>query len=176
MGKARRISNILMGAALIAAGLFLNFTEDGYLLVMIFLGLLLVFRGLVKLGYYLTMARYMVGGKRILFTAIFLLDLGGFTLTLADIPRVFILLYLLTIYAGSGVIHLLRGIEAKRQQSPAWRRSIVAGASSIIIAALCIIFRGNNKYVVWFFSAGIIYSGVIRIVNSLRKTAIVYIQ
>ena len=177
MGSVRRISNVLMGLVMIVAGSFLGLAEDeGFSLVMLVLGLMLLFKGISKLVYYLTMARYMVGGKRILYTAIFMLDLGGFTLTQIDIPRMFILLYLLIIYASSGVIQLLRGIEAKRLQAPNWKRSIVMGIVKISIGALCIIFRSNYELALWAFCIGIISAGITRIYNSLRKTAIVYIQ
>ena len=176
MGKVRRISNILLGIVMIVAGIILGLRRNGYYLAIVILGLLLVFRGFMKLIYYLVMARYMVGGKRILFTAIFMLDLGGFSLTLADIPRIFVLLYLLVIYASAGVIHILRSIEAKKQQSPTWRNTLVLGLGNIIIAALCIILRRDDVLVGWLFAIGIIYSGLIRIINSLRSTAIVYIQ
>ncbi|MBQ9504144.1 MAG: hypothetical protein IJU93_03960 [Lachnospiraceae bacterium] len=176
MGKVRRISNILLGIVMIVAGIILGLRRNGYYLAIVILGLLLVFRGFMKLIYYLVMARYMVGGKRILFTAIFMLDLGGFSLTLADIPRIFVLLYLLVIYASAGVIHILRSIEAKKQQSPTWRGTLVLGLGNIIIATLCVSFRRDDVLVGWLFAAGIIYSGLIRIINSLRSTAIVYIQ
>ena len=161
---------------MIATGISMGQLKDGYRIAIFTLGLLLVFRGLIKLIYYLTMARYMVGGKRILFTSVFMLDLGGFSLTLTDIPRMFVLLYLLIIYASSGIIHLLRSIEAKKLQSPTWKRTFVLGFGNIIIAALCIILSKDETLMGWIFAAGIIYSGLLRVVNSLRRTAIVYIQ
>ena len=176
MGSVRRISNVLMGLVMIAAGGILGLMDDGFPLVMLILGLMLVFKGFSKLLYYLTMARFMVGGKMILFTAVFMLDVGCFTLTQIDIPHMFVLLYLLIIYASSGVIQLLRGLEAKRLQSPTWKRSVAMGMVNISVAILCIIFHSKNEPVLWAFCLGIIYSGVMRIYNALRKTAIVYIQ
>ena len=49
MGKVRRISNILLGIVMIVAGIILGLRRNGYYLAIVILGLLLVFRGFMKL-------------------------------------------------------------------------------------------------------------------------------
>ena len=49
---------------------FLIDPSDGYAFIMIMLGFVFTFRGIKLLVYYITMARYMVGGSRVLFSGL----------------------------------------------------------------------------------------------------------
>ena len=111
-----------------------------------------------------------------LYLAVVVLDLGMFTMMLTNIPKMYIALYLVVVYAFSGAIDILRALEAKKYQAPSWRLSLISGIISVVIAILCIVFIGSTNMIVYLYSAGLIYSAIVRIVTAFRKTAIVYIQ
>ena len=101
MSTGRRIGNVLTGVMMLALSLLLVILDGGagFVLVAVILSLTLVAAGLRALHYYFTMARHMVGGKAMLCRGVILLDLGVFTTTLTDVPKLYIVLYLLAVHA-----------------------------------------------------------------------------
>jgi len=177
MNSGQRIKNILIGLLMILGSIILiAFPEDGLLIVAGVLSLSLFIYGIKTLIYYLTMARHMVGGRIILYIAVIVLDFGMFTMMMTNIPKMYIALYLLAIYAFSGAIDILRALEAKKYQSSAWKLKLISGIINIVIAILCVVFIGSTNMIVYLYCAGLIYSAVVRIATAFRKTAIVYIQ
>jgi hypothetical protein len=69
----------------------------------------------------------MVGGKSILYTALIILDLAFFSFALNDIPKFYLMLYLVGTHAFDGAIKILRGMEAKKLESPSWKFTVVTG-------------------------------------------------
>ena len=122
------------------------------------------------------MARHMVGGRIMLYLAVVVLDLGMFTMMLTNIPKIYIVLYLVVVYAFAGVVSILRALEAKRYQAPMWKLSLISGIINVVIAILCIIFMRSTNMIVYLYCVGLIYSAIVRIVTAFRETAIVYIQ
>ena len=178
MTKLQRFESILSGLAIILASLLIFWLPDpeyGILVVVLILIFSLLFSGLRCLVYYLTMARHMVGGKAMLYVGILRLDLVAFTLTLTDVPRIYVVLYVLSYHAFSGVVGILRGLEAKKLEAPSWRLKTLTGVVNILIAAACGIFIHSGKLVIWLYCAGLLYSGCVRIVSAFRRSAIVYI-
>ncbi|MBR1914559.1 MAG: hypothetical protein IJ827_07030 [Lachnospiraceae bacterium] len=177
MTKAGRIKNTLTGLIMIAAALYMIWDDDdGYLLVTSILCIALALAGLRYIFYYLTMARNMVGGKLLLFIGIILLDLGAFTMAIADIPAFYVVLYLLAGHAFAGLVDILRGLEARHLASPRWKLNVMHGAVNIAVAVLCVVFIRSTSMLVLIYGMGLIYSGGVRIVSALHSTAIVYIQ
>ena len=177
MNVGQRIKNVLIGVFIIIGGIILMaFPDNGLIIVASILCLSLFIYGIRSLVYYFSMARHMVGGRIILYLGIIILDLGMFALMLTNIPRFYIVLYLLVIYAFSGVIDVLRSLEAKKYQAPSWKFFLASGLVNIVVAVLCIVFIKRGDMIVYFYGAGLIYSAVVRIISALRKTAIVYIQ
>jgi hypothetical protein len=176
MSSGQRIKNILIGVLMILGSLTLiAFPEKGLVVVSALLSLSLFIYGIKTLIYYLTMARHMVGGKIMLYLAVVILDFGMFTMMMTDIPRIYVVLYLLAVYAFSGVVDILRALEAKKYQAPAWRLSLISGILNVAVAILCVAFIGSASMIVYLYCAGLIFSAVVRIVTAFRKTAIVYI-
>ena len=177
MSKFQRVQNIVAGLCmLISAAVLFLLPEDGCLFIMLFLAVSLIIRGISELVYYFTMARYMVGGKLILFIGAVFFDFGFFTLTLSNEPKLFVLAYLLGLHAFTGLVNVLRAREAKRYNSGSWRINMAQGVVSILIAAVSLISAGNETLLVYFYSAGLIYSAALRIYSAFRRTAVVYIQ
>ena len=177
MSSGQRIKNILIGLLIILGSMILiALPEEGLAITAGILSLSLFIYGVKSLIFYLTMARHMVGGRIMLYLAVIVLDFGMFTMMMTNIPKVYIALYLLAIYAFSGVIGILRALEAKKYQASSWRLSLVSGVINLAVAILCAVFIGSTNMIVYLYSAGLIYSAVVRIVTAFRKTAIVYIQ
>ena len=177
MSSGQRIKNVLIGILIIlGAVILIAFPEEGIIITASILSLSLFVYGIKTLIYYITMTRHMVGGRIMLYLAVVVLDLGMFTMMLTNIPKMYIALYLVVVYAFSGAIDILRALEAKKYQAPSWRFSLISGIISVVIAILCIVFIGSTNMIVYLYSAGLIYSAIARIVTAFRKTAIVYIQ
>ena len=177
MNSGQRIKNVILGVLIIlGAVILIAFPNEGLLIVAGILCLSLFIYGIKTLIYYFTMARHMVGGRIMLYLGMIVLDLGMFALMLTDIPRIYIVLYLLIIYAFSGVIEILRALEVKKNNGPSWKFKLFSGLVNIVIAILCIVFIGHTDVIVFIYSLGLIYSAIVRIVTAFRKTAIVYIQ
>ncbi|MBQ3418112.1 MAG: DUF308 domain-containing protein [Ruminococcus sp.] len=177
MSSGQRIKNIVIGVLIILGCVILiAFPQEGIVITAAILSLSLFIYGITRLIYYFTMARHMVGGRIMLYLGIIILDLGMFTMMLTDIPRIYIVLYLLVIYAFAGAIDVLRSLEAKKYQTALWKLSLISGIINLAVAILCVVFIESPRMIVYFYCAGLIYSAIIRIVTALRKTAIVYIQ
>ena len=177
MSSGQRIKNVLIGVLIIlGAVILIAFPEEGIIITASILSLSLFVYGIKTLIYYITMTRHMVGGRIMLYLAVVVLDLGMFTMMLTNIPKMYIALYLVVVYAFSGAIDILRALEAKKYQAPSWRLSLISGIISVVIAILCIVFIGSTNMIVYLYSAGLIYSAIVRIITAFRKTAIVYIQ
>ncbi|MBQ9679097.1 MAG: DUF308 domain-containing protein [Ruminococcus sp.] len=177
MTGGRRVTDILVGVLTMLLGFALIlFPKHGLSIVAGILSMTMIVYGVRMLIYYCSMARHMVGGRTMLYIAVIVLDLGVFAWTLTDIPKIYIVLYLAVVHAFSGVIDIMRGLEAKKYKAPSWRLSALSGAVNLTVAILCIVFLGSTDMIVYIYSAGLIYSAVTRIITAFRKTAIVYIQ
>lgn len=177
MSGGQRIKNVLIGVLIIlGAVILIAFPEEGIIITASILSLSLFVYGIKTLIYYITMTRHMVGGRIMLYLAVVVLDLGMFTMMLTNIPKMYIALYLVVVYAFSGAIDILRALEARKYQAPSWRFSLISGIINVVIAILCIVFIGSTNMIVYLYSAGLIYSAIVRIITAFRKTAIVYIQ
>jgi uncharacterized membrane protein HdeD (DUF308 family) len=172
----QRIKGALIGLVMIIAGIifFLNPTKS-YPIITTILCLGLLFRGFQMLFFYFRMARYMVDGRNVLYRAIIMIDLGLFTGSLTQVPLVYVMLYLIAINLFSGGVDILRAMEAKKYGS-SWKMTFISGIICVILAVACLIFIKATKLAVMIYALGVIYSGVVRIIQSFRKTAMVYIQ
>ena len=177
MGKFERVRNVLIGILTIVVSLVMLLLEPeiSFLIAAIILSFSLLGMGIRLLIYYFAMARHMVGGKIQLYVGLIVLDFGIFTMTLTDVPHLYLILYLLGTHAFGGVIDILRALEAKRNGS-SWKLKTSQGAVNLIVAILCLFSLGSTKLLVVLYCLGLFYSAVIRIISAFRKTAIVYIQ
>lgn len=176
MQRVRKILGALF--MVLCAGLVLYAGEDGFVLIALFLCILLVFIGLRFLVFYFTMARYMVDGRSSLYNGLILLDLGIFTISVMNDPRLFVILYVLGINIFTGVIDILRALEARKLQSPSWHLNLVSGAVSIFFAlagAFSALVLKDMKVLTVIYVIGMLWSAATKLVSAFRKTAIVYI-
>ncbi len=180
MTALQRIKNIITALCMIAcSSILLFFPENGYYFVLLLLSLSLTIYGLKTLFYYFTMARKMVGGQSILYRGVVILDLGIFSLTVADNPTVFAIVYLLLIHLFTGVVDILRALEAKSIAAPSWRFKFISGVVNIILALIAFIAGAVMKSMetlVYLYCLGLLSSAGAKLISAFRRTAIVYIQ
>ena len=179
MSRFQRIKNIILGLIMIGfAVLIISIPEEGFLSVVVVIGLLLFLYGFRLLWYYFTMARHMVGGKSSLYQAVIIIDLALFTGSIASMNSFIIMFYLLGVFAFTGVIDILRAFETKRFGG-AWKGKFFTGCVLVLFAVLMLILgviQGDKTILVYGFAVSVIYAGLMRIITAFRKTAIVYIQ
>ena len=177
MTQLQRIGRIVLGLVSILGGLLLFLDpEDGVTVITAFLSLSLIVYGIRTLVYYLNMARYMVGGKAMLYVGIITMDFGLFMSTQSSLPRAYLILYLVGIHGFTGAVGILRALEARRFGAQSWRLNMAQGVVNLALALLAAVFYRSVNVPVYLYSLGLVYSGVMRIVSAFRRTAIVYIQ
>lgn len=180
MSKGAKLRSFVAGINMILISLLLFVDANVGLKVASFLlAFTMVISGIRMLWYYFTMARYMVGGFGQLILGAIVLDLGMFTLNTLDEPVSFVILYLLGFHMFSGLVDVLRGLEARKYQAGAWKRSVVSGIINLGIAvvAFCAGFVFQNLTLLQtLYSVGLIYTGILRIGAVFRKNEVVYIQ
>lgn len=180
MTKIQRIGNILTGMMLIIIGIVIFvIPESGYPFAIIIIGLTMTLTGLRLLIYYITMARHMVGGKIMLFIGIIALDAGMVSLSLNNSPRRVMMVYLLGTYAFYGLVDVLRANEARQVGAQSWRLKMTMGLTNLalaFLAGLFVIIGKAGSIFSFLYGAGLLYSGILRIVSAFRRTSIVYIQ
>ena len=175
MTKLQRIRDILLGLIMIAiAGVMFLFQESVYWVIITVLSVIFTFEGLSTIIYYFTMARFMTGGRSILYKGVILLDFGILTGTLTDVPRIYILLYLVAIHAFSGAVELLRAREAA-SYGGSWKLKMFHGILDLSMALICIVFIRRLNIAVIVYASGLVYSAILRIVSACRRTKLIYI-
>ncbi len=177
MTSVQRIRGILAGLTMIAMSVLLLIDKDiGYLVILSLITVGMTIAGISSLFYYFTMARFMCGGRVSLYKGLILIDAGFFTGTLSDVPRQYVLIYLIAIHAFSGGVEVLRALEARRYGAKSWRLKLSHGVVNLLMVLACLIFINKSGTVIFVYSIGLLYSGMLRIISACRRTAMVYIQ
>ncbi len=179
MSLFQRIKEIIVACFIALFGIILLFAgEEGQLIVIYIICLWLFFEGIRLLVYYMRMARHMVGGKRVLLRSVITLDLGLVTVQMIAMSNITILIYLLSIFAFTGAIDILRSMESKRNGGH-WKIKFINGCLYILYSIALIIgglFVKNTYFLVCGFCLCLFYSACFRVFSAFRKTAVVYIQ
>ena len=177
MTKARRVGNILIGLLMLFLGSQMAVIPSStYKLIILVLGITLLLSGFRSLVYYFTLAKHMVGGRSVLYRAVIVIDMGLFSLSLTDIPFIFVILYLAAVHGFSGIVDIMMAREAKRLGASSWKLNFSHGLINVIMAVLCLVFLSTAQVAAVIYGLGLMYSGVIRIIQAFRRTAVVYIQ
>lgn len=179
MTLMQRIQKILGALIMVlCAVLIVILDDDGFIVIAVILFVSLVTSGVRSLYFYFTMARHMVDGRGMLYRGLILLDLGIFSFTVLDDPRLLIVLYLLAANAFSGIVDILRALEARKLQAPSWQLSLASGVVSIALALAALFFgfvTKNMQVLIGIYIAGLLWSALLNLISAFRKTAIVYI-
>ena len=178
MGIAQRITGVLIGLVTLAAAIiFMVYpSEDAYTLIVGFLALGLAITGIRNIVFFFRMARHMIGGKMSLILGAISFDFAILTGALSSVPKIYIFLYLIGIHAFSGVVEILRAMEAKNTVEGPWKMKFGQGLFDLALAVVCLIFIRNTNTAIMIYSIGLIYSAILRIFNALRRTSFILIQ
>ena len=177
MGSIRRIFMVI-GAIIVflcALIMFIAPANVGYQLVLFILELALIVLGIETLFYYLLMARHMVGGLRIFFKSILMIDIGVFAITLFNLPKQYAILYILTMLLITGVMDILRALESKRFAGH-WKIQFTFGMIEAFLWIICTFSMENDTLITVIFGLALIGKVVSMVVTAFRKTAIVYVN
>ena len=177
MTSFQKITNMLWGLSTIAIAIAMFlFPRNSYVYVLLILSVGMLISGVGFLGYFFVMARYMVGGKLTLYKGVILLDFALLTVSLTDVPRYYVIFYLVVVHAFTGFVEILRAREARSYGARIWVLKFVHGVVDIALALCCIIFIRKTNTAVFIYSIGLVYSGIMRLVTAFRKTPLVYVQ
>ncbi len=177
MSKLQKINSVVTGALMLAFSIMLFVArKDGYYFIVGVISTMMVIGAVGMLWYYFRLARFMVGGRYVLYQGVIFLDLGLFTFSLTDVPLIYIILYLIVINAVAGAIDMGLAINARRTGSPSWKLKFSAGFVELGMAALCLLKIHSTDMVVIIYAIGVAYAGLVRIVSAFRNTETVYIQ
>ncbi len=177
MGSVKRISYFFLGLLMILSS-FVMFTwpEIGYELVLLILELTLLIHGIRQLVFYGLMARHMVGGINVFYNGLFYLDAGLFTLYLSDMPRIYVMIYLIGCMLFSGVTDAAHANEMRKQKFRHWKYELFSGLVKVLISLVCLFHINSMEIIAIVYGIGLLHSAVTHIVTAFRRTAIVYVQ
>ena len=151
-------------------------SDEKYRLVIDALAFGLAVKGAKDIVFYFSMARHMVGGKMILIQGVIILDFALLTITLAYVPDTYMLLYLIGVKAFAGVVETLRALESRRTVEGPWKLKMLHGTVDFALAVLCLFYVNEIDMAIIIYGAGLIYSGVLRIIDAFRRTAFIVIE
>ncbi|MCR4589487.1 MAG: hypothetical protein K5668_01535 [Lachnospiraceae bacterium] len=174
----QRARNLIVGVVMliVAVVFIIDPSDSAYLFVIFALSLGLTIYGLKNIIFYFTMARHMVGGKIMLVQGVIIFDLALLTGSLSDVPKIYVLLYLVIVHAFSGIIEILRAMEARRAVSGPWRMKFSHGVMNCLLALACFIFIRQTHTALIIYSLGLLYSAIMRIADTFRRTTFILIE
>ena len=172
----QKIKNIIFALLMIISAIIIVCCPAyiSYQIVIFILGCSLLINGLGNILYYISMARFMVGGRNLLYRGVIMVDIGIVSLSISDVPRIYIILYMSGCYFFSAVIRIYQSLE-ERKLGASWKLNYSYGVINMVVAVLCIHFRYSTNLLADIYAVSLLYSACIRILNSFRETAIVYI-
>ena len=139
----------------------------------------LLLMGIRSLYFYFTMSRHMVGGKYSLFAGIILTELGICVYMMKSISPVYVMFYLLAIHSFYGIVDIMVALRARKLRSKSWRIKLLTGLGNLSLGILAIYFgfTGEDVFmVIYIYALGIAYTGIMRMANAFRRTAVPYIE
>ncbi|MBO6159415.1 MAG: hypothetical protein J6P72_09215 [Firmicutes bacterium] len=176
MTKLQRFQSILASLfQLLFAVLILFFSDLGYGIITALISFSLLLSAIREFRYYFSMARYMVGGKRMLYRALIMTDLAFLSLSIAQIPTIYIQIYLVAIFGFSGFVDLMRALEARRGGASSWKLNAFHSAFNLLMAILCLCFIRFGRVTEILYVISLVNSAILRLITAFRRTAIIYI-
>ncbi len=171
MTQFQRIKSIFYGITMIlVAYLMISFPADSYTALLALIGTGFFISGVSTLIYYFTMSRFMVGGKRSLYSGTIMVDFALLTMSFNDVPRIYVLLYFAVLHAFSGIIEILRANETRKNGSKHFKLKLSHGIIDVLLALSCIVFIKATNIAVFIYSFGLVYSGIMHIISAFRRT------
>ncbi|MBO4900012.1 MAG: DUF308 domain-containing protein [Lachnospiraceae bacterium] len=177
MTLTKRIVKVITGIVMIAFAILLILYPEIALDVIIgVLSIMLIANALKCIGFYFSMGRHMVGGMRLLIRGVIMLDLGLFAYSIYDVPRIYIVLYLLFIHAFAGAVDVLGALDAKKLEAGSWQLKMATGMINILIGILCLVFIRSERMIDYIYCSGLIITALSNIFSAFRRTAVVSVS
>lgn len=177
MTKWQRIKSAFGGlVALAFVPLLMEDPDLGCAAIVLVLGIAAALAGLRMVIYYASMARHMVGGQIILYIGVILLDFGLFSFGIADVPKQYIMLYLMLGHLFYGLVEILRAMEIRKQKLGSWRFKLLIGLGNLALGVLCLVQINSSKMTVYIYCLGVLWSALGRIVSAFRPASVVYVE
>ena len=177
MTRSRRIMNIIGAVFSIQGALLLMIIPQiAFRIIAIGVGLWLAYKGGKYIIYYLTHANHMVGGKWFLLIGLILFDFGAFSSTLIDQAQVILIIYIVVCHLIGAGLRFVRAFGNKKDGNPGWKIDLAQGIGNVILVCLCLVFIRYVEIPVYIYCAGSIYTSILSIISSCKRTAIVYVQ
>ena len=174
MTNGAQVRSIFVGMLMIFCGAAVILFEGAEQWIPIVLGLMLCWRGISTLYSYFSILRRAVASKRVMWIGIIIFDLGVMALATYDRPTFVIVTYLVLTHAVEGGINIARGFLSSAD-GPRWRESVLMGVFRLCIAISCIVFMHDYAMLDIIWGIGFIAEGIMRIVSSLRPTAVLFV-
>ena len=150
--------------------------DVGCAVIVLALGIAAALAGLRMVIYYASMAQHMVGGTIIMYIGVILFDFGLFSFGIADIPKQYIMLYLMLGHLFYGLVEILRAMEVRKRELGSWRFKLLIGLGNLTLGVLCLIQINSSKMVVYIYCLGLLWSALGRIVSAFRPASVVYVE
>lgn len=178
MSEFQRVRKVLFGLCMLAVAILLIAfpSDEAYMVIVAILTIGLAIAGIKDIIFYFMMARHMIGGKMILIQGVIILDFAIITGSLANVPKIYILLYLIGVHAFSGVVEVLRAMESKKAVSGPWKMKFAHGLVNFALAIACLIFIRKSNTALLIYSLGLIYSAIVRIFSAFQRTSFILIE
>lgn len=177
MTKWQRIKSVFGSLVALAFVPLLMVDPDiGCMAIILVLSIAAALAGLRMVIYYASMARHMVGGRIILYIGVILLDFGLFSFGVADVPRQYIMLYLMLGHLFYGLVEVLRAMEIRKRKLGSWRFKLLIGLGNLTLSILCLAQINSSKMTVYIYCLGVLWSALGRIVSAFRPASVVYVE
>ena len=177
MTLGKRIFKIITGLVMIGFAILLILIPDiAFPMIVGVLALTLVLYALRSIIFYFSMGRHMVGGTRLLIRGVIMLDLGLFAYSLYDVPRIYIVLYLLFIHVFAGVVDVLGALDAKKLEAGSWKLKMATGVINIVVGILCLVFIRSVTMLDYIYCSGLIITALSNIISAFKRTAVLYVS
>lgn len=177
MTKLTRVKNFIVAILMIFIGLVILIAPDeSFIFVCLFISISVLAYAIKELYFYFTMAMNMVGGIQVLYKGCLCLYAGFILTSFYEMPKAAIFIYLLALLIFSNVVDILAALDSKKVGDKSWKLKFLFGLLGMALAVICIMNYKSTTIVTQMYAINLIYSAIVRIVKSCRKTAIVYIQ
>lgn len=180
MTKIQRFNSFVGGIMTVLFGVVLYEAPFiGTDLISFVMTITLLLMGIKNLCFYAMMSRHMVEGLYSLFYGIILTDLGICAFMIKSFPPIYVMLYLLVIHSIYGMTDIMVALQARKMKSKSWRIKLLTGIGNLCLGVLALYFglTGDDIFrVIYIYALGIIYTGIMRMANAFRRTAVPYIQ
>ncbi len=171
----KRIGSILSGLAMILFAILVIAVDEGYYFVLLAYLCVLTGAGIRYIHYYFTMAKFMTGGRYVLYRGILMLDVAVFAGTLNDVPPIYIMVYLIGLLAFSGAVDIFRAFDSRRVHAR-WKMKLFRGVITLLLCILAVISLKETDAVTIIYCLSLISNGGMRIINALRPAEVFVIQ